>query len=379
MRTSPSPITPVSPATPAIRLRSPGEIVSAVPYLLGFSPVSSLVLLGLSGRQLTLTCRVDLTDAADEQCSRSVSEALIRSGADRVLLVAYGSDRAEAAAGITEMTTGLDRAGIAAGDRVSVVDDRWFDEDCTDERCCPSTGVAVADHDQAPSTMSFHALAGGYRQDRAAVVAECYPDRPLLTAAIRSEMQRLIGDDREIADDDVLTSLLSVLGWGSGETATPARLALSAVTTADPLVRDVCYAVVAPGMMGEHRPDLDDIYHPLRLAGAASGDLDPAGILLDTDARDRVLTRLLAWVRNLPDDVPAATMPALVIAAVAHWCAGDGARARTLVERADALDAQPLPMLETLRACIAHGVRPAELGRLAGDRPGRGRHGRSIA
>lgn len=373
MRPSPT------PTTPTIRLRSPGEIVSAVPYLLGFSPQGSLVILGLRGTRLGLTCRVDLSDIVDEQCSRSVVEALDRSGAERALLVAYGPEHDVTAAALGSMVSRLDRAGITAVERISVVGDRWFDEGCTDERCCPPDGVPVSDHDEAPSTMSFHALAGGYRQDRAAVVAECYPDRPLLTAGIRSELHLLVAADRELTDDDVLGALIAVLGWGSGAPPSAAQLALASVAVADPLVRDVCYAVVAPGMTGEHHPDLREIHRPLQLAGTAAGDLDRMGILLDVDARDRVLTRLLAWVRNLPDDVPLAAMPALVIAAMAHWCAGDGARARTLVERAHALKTEPLPMLDTLTACISHGVRPVELGRLAADSPGRGRQGRSIA
>lgn len=373
MRTSP-------PATtPTIRLRSPGEVVSAVPYLLGFSPESSLVLLGLRAKQLGLTCRVDLGDVQDEQCSRSVIEALTRSEARRALLVAYGSGRDVTAGVLAAMTERLEAAGIAVPERISVVGDRWFDESCADTRCCPPEGMPVADHDEAPSTMSFHALSGGYRRDRAAVVAECYPDRPVLAAAIRSELHMLVADDRGLTEKGVLEALAAVLGWGSGEPPTAAQLALAATATADPLVRDVCYAVVAPGMMGEHEPDLQSIHRRLRSAGAVAGDLDRAGGLLDGEARDRVLDRVLAWVRNLPDDVPFATMPALVIAAVAHWCAGDGARARTLVERAHGLDAEPLPMLQTLTACIAHGVRPAVLGRLGGDRPGRGRRGRSVA
>lgn len=54
-----------------------------------------------------------------------------------------------------------------------------------------------------------------------------------------------------------------------------------------------------------------------------------------------------------------------VIAAMAHWCAGDGALARVLVERASALDAPRPGMLETLQMSLMHGVRPAELGWLA--------------
>ncbi|MCH6166093.1 DUF4192 domain-containing protein [Pseudonocardia alaniniphila] len=52
-----------SPSGPAVRVREPGELVAAVPVLLGFHPRESLVLVatgGGSGRRLGLTLRVDL-------------------------------------------------------------------------------------------------------------------------------------------------------------------------------------------------------------------------------------------------------------------------------------------------------------------------------
>jgi Domain of unknown function (DUF4192) len=52
-----------SPFGPAVRVREPGELVAAVPVLLGFHPRESLVLVatgGGSGRRLGLTLRVDL-------------------------------------------------------------------------------------------------------------------------------------------------------------------------------------------------------------------------------------------------------------------------------------------------------------------------------
>ena len=358
--------------TPTIRLRSPGEVVSAVPYLLGFSPDRSLVVIGLSGRRVVLTCRVDLSDVVDDRCSGSVVEALGRVAADRVLIVAYDTERQRTEDALASMTGRLEPAGVRVLERISVVGDRWFDEGCTDERCCPPGGVPVIDHDAAPSTMSLHAVSGGFRRDRAVLVAECHPDSPLLTAAIRSELVQS-GRGPRPGSDEVASALRAVLGWGSGRTASAADLALATLAVGDPLVRDVCYALVAPAMMGSSRPDLRDLHRSLRRAGALAGDLDRAGGLRDGDARERVLDRLLGWVRNLPDDLPSTVMPALVLASTAHWCAGDGARARILVERARALDAVPLPMLETLTACLNHGVPPAELGRVPRPRPRRGR------
>ena len=43
-----------------ISLTGPDSIVEAVPYLLGFTPTDSLVLVGLQGTSLTVTARIDL-------------------------------------------------------------------------------------------------------------------------------------------------------------------------------------------------------------------------------------------------------------------------------------------------------------------------------
>ena len=53
-----------SPWDTSVRVREPGELVAAVPVLLGFHPHESLVLVatgGETGRRLGLTLRVDLT------------------------------------------------------------------------------------------------------------------------------------------------------------------------------------------------------------------------------------------------------------------------------------------------------------------------------
>jgi hypothetical protein len=53
-------------ATPAptLRVRGPGDLLQAVPYLLGFHPHASLVLIGLADGHLVVTVRIDLADLA---------------------------------------------------------------------------------------------------------------------------------------------------------------------------------------------------------------------------------------------------------------------------------------------------------------------------
>lgn len=350
-------------------MRSPGEIVSAVPFLLGFVPQDSLVLIALRGRRLGMTCRIDLADVVHDAAQATIIEAVQRERATSVILAAFGPDRSDTAPALVRMRNALLQAGLDIREEVSVVQGRWFHETCPEARCCPADGTPVVDHDHAPTTLALSAAMGGYLADREEVVARCSPDRPLVLAAVRSELDHLssIPDAGALDEDTIVADMLAVLGWADDDTASPAQLARAATLTTAPLMRDVWYAVVAPGMMLDHRPDLCEIHERIITAGRERGELDEAGILVDAAARARVLGRLLQWVRSVPDDRPQFAMGPLVIAGTAHWCAGEGAYARVLTERAQGLGTPPLSMLQTLAALIEHGLREEHLGWLASD------------
>ena len=63
---------------PTIRVTSPADLIEAVPYLLGFHPTESLVVVGFddsagSGRQVAVTARLDLdcrTASITTRCNR---------------------------------------------------------------------------------------------------------------------------------------------------------------------------------------------------------------------------------------------------------------------------------------------------------------------
>src|SRR5512144_616101 len=70
---------------PRLRLRSPGEILALVPYLLGFHPSESLVLVAVRGprRRIVCTLRWDLP----AERSRSDRESAVREIRSRLALV----------------------------------------------------------------------------------------------------------------------------------------------------------------------------------------------------------------------------------------------------------------------------------------------------
>ena len=134
-----------------VKLRSPADIIDAVPYLVGFEPHESLVVLSLRGprSQLGLTARIDLPGAKSASaCARNFVGYLKRDGAARAIIVLYPpsdgilhpSVKPLAAA----LTKQLTRARIEVSEVLCVCDGRWWSMQCTDAECCPPTGSLIA-------------------------------------------------------------------------------------------------------------------------------------------------------------------------------------------------------------------------------------------
>jgi hypothetical protein len=164
-------------------IRTPDEVIRAVPYLLGFHPRESLVLLALAGSRLVLTVRLDLPDAAGEDPAvlRETLAAVARAQADRLLGVVVtdtplpdsatpGTDTGEKAATgpaagprlpYTELVEhlGVLAAGFALNlaDTILLHKDRWWSYQCDDPSCCPPAGRPVD-----TATTSFETLAVTY-------------------------------------------------------------------------------------------------------------------------------------------------------------------------------------------------------------------------
>jgi hypothetical protein len=79
-----------------LRLDSPGELLETVPYLLGFHPEASVVLVGLDNDHVAVTARIDLQAARDCSAIASGVRVLQRADATAVIVIVYASahDRA---------------------------------------------------------------------------------------------------------------------------------------------------------------------------------------------------------------------------------------------------------------------------------------------
>jgi hypothetical protein len=334
---------------PQLRVASPSELFEAIPYLLGFHPRSSLVLVGLRRGQLIVTARIDLADADLARPSPSTGllthtlTAVARGGAETLIAVAYlephdddfDSPRwARLAAAIGTASASL---GCPAHDTLFVRAERWRSPMCAVRECCGPSGHRL---DPRLTHVSAAATYAGLvaRPDRAALSALFEPTeagRERLDRLVRSEIAREATTDqalksRRLAVKRALFAAARVADidgpWSSPNDAAAARFAAGLHEVA---LRDRIWIAIDDRRLDGRRLWLD-------LARRLSAPYDAAPLFL------------YGW---------------------ASWRAGDGAVAGIAAERA--LSSDPAySAADLLLAALSQGVNPHRLPRLRRTRPG---------
>jgi hypothetical protein len=246
-----------------LRAGCPEDLLGVVPYLLGFHPTESLVLLAIRRRRVELAARVDLPGAADSfttmaqwpEVVRRLASAASTSGPGEVVLIGYSTveGRAEEA---------LDAAVAELGD-LPVIEvlhadgRRWWSRRC-DDSCCPAEGTPYAVEE---SRLAAEAVLAGLSPlpDRSAlveVVAGPPPDEvdDLVEEAIDA-LEQLAGLPRTARADEMRRRVeAAVVAHRDGGSADPDRsscLRLAALAT-DLDVRDVAWALIDPTTWPHH-------------------------------------------------------------------------------------------------------------------------------
>ena len=143
-----------------VRLSTPGEVLAAVPYLIGFAPQRSVVVLSLRGKQIGLTMRLDLDTPRETLHKVIVSRLAADSGTSAVLVIfdphpGKGSHRPGASIA-RPLIRAVERAGVQVRDALGVCDGSFWSYLCEDPRCCPPEGRPVpvsgsSDHSKVAS------------------------------------------------------------------------------------------------------------------------------------------------------------------------------------------------------------------------------------
>ncbi len=117
-----------------LRLSSPADILTAIPYLLGFHPADSLVVIGVEHAAVRVATRWDLPLAPG--ALGDLLPLLAREKADATLLAAFG-EAALTAPALDEALRFLSAAGVGVHDALRTHDGRYWSH----LHACPPGGV----------------------------------------------------------------------------------------------------------------------------------------------------------------------------------------------------------------------------------------------
>ncbi|GAA4912856.1 uncharacterized protein DUF4192 [Stackebrandtia albiflava] len=198
---------------PDITLTSPAELLSAVPYLLGYHPSDSMVLIGMAGDGIAVTARAGLP-GRDEPPDRLgiTAHALQNNEVDGAILVGYGpADRVTRCVDWLRRLCDVNRIDLVEALRVT--EGRFWSYLCEDTECCPVEGTAVPGDDS--SVAAEFTLAGSQAlPSRETLIRQLAPVTGRTRQAVADATRRLlelVGDGDRADRDTLRDKALAVL------------------------------------------------------------------------------------------------------------------------------------------------------------------------
>lgn len=321
---------------PTLRLREPADVLAAIPYMVGYHPSDSVVVLAMRTKQLVFAARDDLPiSPADARANgEELVQIMRRERATGVIVVGYGEDERvrPAVLGIRDACA---EAGLCVLEVLRVCEGRYWSYLCQDPGCCPADGSPF---DPTTSAVAAQWTVAGRvaLPDRAAYEEQLMPvggpTRISMAKATARAGDRLFDlvtqpiDERELtrklldAAHDVLHKAVV-----SGEPLTDDEVAWLTVLLSSQPVRNAAWAHVSTVPQG------DDELTALR------------NMWLD------VMRRAEADLRAAP----------AALFAYAAWRGGDSHLARVAVDRALLIEPtydHALRLHDALNRCLPPGV-----------------------
>ncbi|MBN9620480.1 MAG: DUF4192 domain-containing protein, partial [Actinobacteria bacterium] len=244
---------------PTQQLTGTGELLQAVPYLLGFHPRQSLVLLGVDDRRLVVTARLDLADVPASVTS--AVEVMVRGGSTAFFAAVYAPPPATAYRPVaTAVMEAVDEYACGLLDIVLCDDDWWWTiGGCGSPLCCPPEGRPVPDE---PSAFAAAATFDGVvvLSDRAELAAQLAPDPgrdpdqldPLLAEAEHAGVQAALAgrlDRHERSAKRALFAAARAVQAGGAPVPDDPTVARFGVALSVPELRDSVWLAIDDGRL----------------------------------------------------------------------------------------------------------------------------------
>lgn len=322
-------------STPAAYLLAgPDAVCVCIPYLVGYSPIGSIVVIWLSEGIVALTMRIDAPGEVDDlhdwlaDCSRAEVSA------DEVIICAFGARGAGEelpwSVAVGDLMDRYAERGLSIRDALLCDGRRWWSYLCEVPECCPPAGRPIDESTRLGVAAHFTYAGMSVLPDREAVAEAMAPD----------------------VDPEVVRELLRL------QVSLPAR-----ITSAQALEhwRDEMTSLILAGL--DRAPG--DAQVPADLPADEAAVMLAA--LLDVRVRDVVLWEVARWddprvaaecalglLRRAPEGFRA---PVATVAALLAWLTGDGVRAAIAVRFA--LEEEPdYSMAVLLARSLRAGMSP---------------------
>jgi hypothetical protein len=328
-----------------LRVGNPGDLIEAIPYLLGFHPRDSLVLVGLADTRVSVTARVDLGELADPSTLAETVRVVAGGDATQLIAAIYDHGAVDVVKPglpyrqlVRDVGVCADEFEIDLVEAVLVSADRWWSYACSDDRCCPAEGRELpGDASPCRAAATFAGLVA--LADRAELAALLEPE----DAAHRARLEPAIAEHENLAVAAV------VGGYDKRQQRSVKRAIFAATRDAD--------ASLFPGAGGGGL--LDDQVCRFVAALAETSIRDAVWLAVDQRRLDgRALWRELA--RRAPSPYDAAP---LFLFGWASWRDGNGTSAGMAAARALASD-PGYTAAELLLGALHQGLDPHRTPRL---------------
>jgi Domain of unknown function (DUF4192) len=327
-----------------LRVRNPGDLIEAIPYLLGFHPRDSLVIVGLAGTRVSITARVDLDDLCEAGMLAGTLRVLANGESTSAIAAIFDEPTADLRAPALPHRNLIDALAVRTGERgvelidaVLVAGGRWWSYHCADDGCCPPEGRELPG-DASPSRAAATYAGLVALADRNELAALLDPDDSAQRAAL----------EPAIAEHENLAAAAVVGGYAQRRLRSVKRAIFAAARDAD--------ESLFPGDGGALP---DDELCRFAVALSETPIRDAVWLAVDQQRLDgRALWRQIA--RRVPPPYDAAP---LFLFGWASWRDGNGAAAGIAAERAVASDPE-YTAAELLLGALAHGLDPHRTPRL---------------
>lgn len=365
-----------------IKVGSPGEFLTSLPYQLGYHPRRSLVLVAMRGSVVLAIARVALPDPAPsvrqgqvlQDAAATVVRPLVLGAADAVYLIGYEDALGESDDIAVAVLACCRAHGLQVRCRLRVHDGRFWVGDA-DDTAWPGPALAMPDPSRVPAVADFVALGVLPAMDRDALAELVACEGSVRSKQVATALTTLrTRRRRTMTVEAACRAWRAVFVEHAGSLDDPLPMAMplaprdvaeAAAALLDVHWRDALLAWLCPGSLPAHSlpkgyrgalfgvPRLAPRRRSDRTSGAGPGT---PTVSEEVHAR-QVIARLHELARALPDTAGEAAAAVLTVDAHVLWWHGDGAMSSVALERALRISPD-YTLAQLLDRIVGVGIRP---------------------